>query len=179
MLFIPESHRSTRGNGNPDTSAVSSENEIRVHPTILKKSKLAKSRRKRRICHGVPSNTGGMLYKSLPEEGEGEEVVDDSDITSDVGGSDEDYSAPCRQISTLFDAFEMIRPETASSEILAHAELAAEKEQIIKKLMKGLNVEYDENWYFGSSEEKDTDDAAESAKTRLLQLTKMFYLVSK
>lgn len=191
VVVVPETHRSnqcSRG-GRPQT-AVSSDEEVQIHPTA-QKSKIISRRRSKKT---KPSKEGAALrsstmsfHRSLPDESV-EEVLPgeisntivtqyDSESISDVGADlDRDYGiAPPTAVSgmsTRFGAFELVRPETSSSEILGDGNLASDEDRELQRLMKALEIQDDEHWYNPSYEDDD------STRSKLLQLIKLFYVVS-
>ena len=178
VVVVPETHRSNQD------QPVSSLDEIQVYPSSSEKCKLSKRRRKRRVKYPNTSNNDRRpltgFHNSLPDDVHGHghghvgyPVINGHDHDDTEGGeSDACYSSmPSTARSTFFDEFEMMRPETASSEILGDGTLVSEEEQQLKNLKTMFGIQDEDDWY------SNAEEAGHSRKHKLRQLTKLFYRV--
>lgn len=196
VVVVPETHRSTQASrsGRPPTGRSSAE-EIQIHPTAVQKSKIqARRKRVKKVEHSdvAPAASAGpsrSFHRSVPDEPRQEqeevstktEVIahhDDSDDACDIEADmvqdfDSGPSTARTTVSVMFEEFELMRPDTCSSEILADGALVSDEERQLQRLMKALDIQDDENWYDTVNEEED-----HSTKNKLRQLTKLFYHVS-
>lgn len=180
VVVVPETSRSSRSSR--PSSVASSIGETRIYP--VQRSRIRAHRRRKPGEPGSarrkPSNQS--LHQSLPDEDKNFSLPDDSspvahsetDESSDTGADvDKDYGcAPPTAMSTNFELYELKRPDTTASEILADEVLASKEDTKVKRLLACFDIQQSEDWYCPLDE-----DDEESSKSKMLRLVKLFYKV--